>query len=616
MSGVNIPITGDASSLVAATNKANAALNSMGTAADNASKKITPAMGNMSSGASKAAAAMGPLGGVLSKISPQAGAAASSIAGMSSAVMGLSGAMEAAGGAAALLEVALGPIGLAMVAVTALVAGAVAIYSELEAQSEQTAASQKVLADATDQVVAAQGRAIDGQRTLRDLMGLQTEAEVDDEARSKAYAKSREADQKIALEQTRLQGLATATNAIKYKQDLLSQVDALQVQRAALAAAAIAEANAAGDAAVYAFNKKKSDEDVAARDKLAAKAKAEGAKAQSEADKRSADAARALKESVDTVANAEKGLRDITKAASEATMDEMEREESAYHDKNLAIEKNRDAALKALSDMGAGEEAFGELQRGVLDAQVAALQEHEAAVSRINKKTAKEKTDQLAKDAKEYQAYLDAKEALEKEKAQLAKEAQDQKVSDEQAVGSALLGLGNDLIAATTVQYDTTTKAGRAAAEEQFKNQKAAQMAMAIVAGALAVQQALSSAPPPANFILAGISGAAAAVEIGVIAGAQPKFHMGTTGFRPDEGMATLQRGEGVVTSQGMSRPGMREVVQAANGGRAIGGGGSVNMQYQHKVYNEFIRDNLKAGSPLTRRIDNGTKVGHRQTRN
>jgi len=125
----------------------------------------------------------------------------------------------------------------------------------------------------------------------------------------------------------------------------------------------------------------------------------------------------------------------------------------------------------------------------------------------------------------------------------------------------------------------------------------------------------LSSAPPPANFILAGISGAAAAVEIGVIAGAQPKFHMGTTGFRPDEGMATLQRGEGVVTSQGMSRPGMREAVQAANAGRAIGGGGSINMQYQHKVYNEFIRDNLKAGSPLTRRIDSGTKVGHRQSR-
>ena len=115
---------------------------------------------------------------------------------------------------------------------------------------------------------------------------------------------------------------------------------------------------------------------------------------------------------------------------------------------------------------------------------------------------------------------------------------------------------------------------------------------------------------------MAGITGAAAAIELGVIAAAQPKFHMGTTGMRPDEYAATLQRGEGVVTSAGMSKPGMKETVAAANSGRTpVGTGGSLNMVYQHKVYNEFIRDNLKAGSPLTRRIDNGTKVGHRQSR-
>jgi hypothetical protein len=151
---------------------------------------------------------------------------------------------------------------------------------------------------------------------------------------------------------------------------------------------------------------------------------------------------------------------------------------------------------------------------------------------------------------------------------------------------------------------------------KEFNTQKAAKMAIAVVAGALAVQQALSAAPPPVNFVLAGISGAAAAVELGVIAGAQPKFHMGTTGFRPDEGMAMLQRGEGVVTSQGMSRPGMREAVQSANaGGSPLGSESAIMIQYQHKVYNEFIRDNLKAGSPLTKRIDNNTKVGHRTNR-
>ena len=60
MSTVNIPITGDATSLVAATQKANAALNTIGVAADNAGKKIAPAMNSLSGGAQKAAAALGP----------------------------------------------------------------------------------------------------------------------------------------------------------------------------------------------------------------------------------------------------------------------------------------------------------------------------------------------------------------------------------------------------------------------------------------------------------------------------------------------------------------------------------------------------------------------------
>jgi hypothetical protein len=47
MSSVNIPITGDASSLVNATNKANAALNNLGASADKASAKVTPALGGM-----------------------------------------------------------------------------------------------------------------------------------------------------------------------------------------------------------------------------------------------------------------------------------------------------------------------------------------------------------------------------------------------------------------------------------------------------------------------------------------------------------------------------------------------------------------------------------------
>lgn len=56
------------------------------------------------------------------------------------------------------------------------------------------------------------------------------------------------------------------------------------------------------------------------------------------------------------------------------------------------------------------------------------------------------------------------------------------------------------------------------AAKDQAEAQRAIQLTQAIVNGALAVTNALGSAPPPANFILAGAVGAAAAVEIATIA--------------------------------------------------------------------------------------------------
>jgi hypothetical protein len=298
------------------------------------------------------------------------------------------------------------------------------------------------------------------------------------------------------------------------------------------------------------------------------------------------------------VAASESALDKITHDASVSNLGALGKEADAYQTKLDRIYEVTDAALKNAKAAGADET---KILADSLAAQEAVEKEHAENVAKI-------KADAAKKEQKE------AKDAAD-DAADLSEKARDKKISDLQAVGQAVIGLGNDLIAATTKQYDTTTKEGRAAAEKQFKTQKAAQMAMAIVAGALAVSQALTLTPP-LSFIMAGITGAAAAIQLGVIAAAQPKFHMGTTGMRPDEYTATLQRGEGVVTSAGMAKPGMRDVVAAANSGRELrGGGGSMSVQYQHKVYNEFIRDNLKAGSPLTRRIDSGTKVGHRQSR-
>lgn len=107
-----------------------------------------------------------------------------------------------------------------------------------------------------------------------------------------------------------------------------------------------------------------------------------------------------------------------------------------------------------------------------------------------------------------------------------------------------------------------------------WRAQKAAAVAQATVNAALAVSQALGSAPPPVNFALAAAAGVAGAINVGIIAASPPpKFHSGTMfaspagGMAADEFSATLQRGEIVVDRQTASRPGVREAVAAMSTG-------------------------------------------------
>jgi len=78
--------------------------------------------------------------------------------------------------------------------------------------------------------------------------------------------------------------------------------------------------------------------------------------------------------------------------------------------------------------------------------------------------------------------------------------------------------------------------------------------------------------PAPASFVLAALAGAAGAVQIGLIAAQQPKFHRG--GILPDEvaqsGMTTRQNeSTAVLTAQAMRALGGQEGINRANAGQA-----------------------------------------------
>jgi hypothetical protein len=99
-------------------------------------------------------------------------------------------------------------------------------------------------------------------------------------------------------------------------------------------------------------------------------------------------------------------------------------------------------------------------------------------------------------------------------------------------------------------RYDAQAKAAeeKAAREkaqieyEAAKTEYAMNLIQAVNAGIMAVLQALGSAPPPINFVLAGLSGAATAVQIGMLAANPPQ----PPAFA-DGGIVPGRRGDGDV---------------------------------------------------------------------
>jgi hypothetical protein len=108
-------------------------------------------------------------------------------------------------------------------------------------------------------------------------------------------------------------------------------------------------------------------------------------------------------------------------------------------------------------------------------------------------------------------------------------------------------------------EYDAKAQAAEEAAAnekakiqyEVAKQEHALKLINAITEGAMAVAKALSSAPPPFNFVLAGLSGAAAAVQISMIANNPPTMpHFANSGIVPgnkffgDRNIAAVDSGE------------------------------------------------------------------------
>lgn len=275
------------------------------------------------------------------------------------------------------------------------------------------------------------------------------------------------------------------------------------------------------------------------------------------------DGAKAAKEQADE----EKKAADERKKAADAYKADVAEEEKAQQQFAAGMESLQAASKKSTDAQLSGTAAVK-----------AAKKEELAALQATYQQTLKQASGdpQRLEAIKAYEAAKYATTELYDQK--IAKSARDtaaaQKAAVEGYVSAASSAVGGLESGFGQLLQSIDPEGHKKAYLAIWRAQKAAAVAQATVNAALAVSQALGSAPPPLNFALAAAAGVAGAINVGVIAASPPpKFHSGTMyasqagGLAADEFSATLQRGEIVVDRQTASRPGVREAVASMSTG-------------------------------------------------
>lgn len=229
---------------------------------------------------------------------------------------------------------------------------------------------------------------------------------------------------------------------------------------------------------------------------------------------------------------------------------------------------------------------------------------------------------QAAERAKRIEEDLEANREYWARRQEIATQATDVVAAYSQyALDQSVQGYEDALAAQDALGKKATDAEKKRAAEEvaekrkqamiAFLIDKAAKLAQALTATALATINALSMPPAP-NYIAAGLAAAGGAVQVATIAAARPSFHSGgMADFTPDEASAVIRRGEAVLSPQGRRALG-DDTIRAANAGMSSGQTIVVQQVYRHRVFDSFVQDNLRTRGPLARALGSGARVGQR----
>lgn len=239
---------------------------------------------------------------------------------------------------------------------------------------------------------------------------------------------------------------------------------------------------------------------------------------------------------------------------------------------------------EALAKQGEAERAAEEKRRAdALAAEFAFYESRAKIATDAADVVAAYTTYQLEQETQAYQDALDAREAL-----------------------------GENASKAAKARAADEVREAKKQAAIAFYIDKAAKLAQAITATALATINALALPPAP-NYIAAGLAATGGAVQVATIAAARPSFHSGgMVDMAPDEASAVVRRGEAVLSPAGRRAIG-DDTIRAANAGTGTGQTIVVQQVYRHRVFDSFLQDNLRTRGPLARALGTGARTGQRR---
>lgn len=589
-------------------------------AADDATSRLEGGFGHVGSSAGK-------LAGALDLIAPGAGSAAQAVADLADVGEVGAGAMGVlSGGIGASLAI-LGPLALA-------VGAAAWVWSDYSERTEQAKEAQErwedSARDALDLAKRLGDALLDQGLKARVASGDLTELEAAQVKAAKsvrdqfvpdlenASARLQDAGGAVAQARDRIAALEAEMDSMRERSNTLagavdaftlgttrasSELDSLRASLPGLVAEQ-GRAEAAYDQLADAVNRL--EEGAAAEEQAQDRA--------SRAKKASTDASKALTEQLRAEAAATSAVQSL--AAQELAIRMQIAQESG--DALLAIKLDYDTRAAAAQ----------EAADKVLLSETATAEQREAVASQLAATLARIEYARVeAVDAAN--AEIDASEAALAEQRRARAEAEaaadDAAIKQKQA---AILSFGAqaagaaDALAQAVGQIAEQAGASQAkTAMSAFRVHQGAAIAEAVITTIQASLAAYASMLTlgPIGVALAPASAAAtaafgAAQVAAIAASPPPKFH---SGYAPDEVAATLKRGEGVLSGQGVQAAGGADGVRALNAGhRGASGISSVVVRHDHRYFDAAIASNLRAGGTLAKvRAEARGQLGLRRTR-